>query len=163
MNVAQLFHKLRVISNIEIVIPLLPEMLRVANQPSRYSLLQRLQRIAEQGNPIQDRWPIENRWPIQAALWLEWGISIAERIPLRFTEQQMNMLRHNHIPVNLKPETTPHPLQAQLEDSPAFVAAKQRTPVITAESNEMTLPATLKPRQSPRHEDNLACSLPASL
>ncbi len=33
MNVAQLFHKLRVISNVEIVVPLLPEMLRIAGCP----------------------------------------------------------------------------------------------------------------------------------
>jgi len=35
----------RVISNVEIVVPLLPEMIRVANQTPRYSLLQRLQSI----------------------------------------------------------------------------------------------------------------------
>src|SRR5882724_288794 len=40
MNVAQLFHKLRVISNVEIVVPLLPEMLCITNQTPRYSLLQ---------------------------------------------------------------------------------------------------------------------------
>ena len=47
MNIAQLFHKLRVISNVEIVVPLLPEMIRIANQTPRYSLLQRLQRIGQ--------------------------------------------------------------------------------------------------------------------
>jgi hypothetical protein len=33
--IAQLFHKLRVISNVEIVVPLLPEMLRIANRGPR--------------------------------------------------------------------------------------------------------------------------------
>jgi len=80
MNIAQLFHKLRVISNVEIVVPLLPEMIRIANQTPRYSLLQRLQRIGQ-------------------------------RILLRFAEQEVNMLRHNYVPVNLKPETAPHPFQ----------------------------------------------------
>lgn len=47
MNVAQLLHKLRVISNVEIVVPLLPEMLCIADQTPRYSLLQRLQRIGQ--------------------------------------------------------------------------------------------------------------------
>ena len=32
MNIAQLFHNLRVISNVEIVVPLLPEVLRIASQ-----------------------------------------------------------------------------------------------------------------------------------
>ena len=33
--------------------------------------------------------------------------SIAGHIPLWFAEQQLNMLRHDHIPVNVKPETAP--------------------------------------------------------
>ena len=80
MNVAQLLHKLRVISNVEIVVPFLPEMLGIANQAPRYFLLQRLQRIGQ-------------------------------RIPLWFAEQEMNMLRHDYVPVNVKPETAPHALQ----------------------------------------------------
>ena len=80
MNVAQLFHKLRIIANVEIVVPLLPEMLRIANQMPRYSLLQRLQRISQQ-------------------------------IRFRFAEQQVHMLRHDYVPVNLKPVIAPHALQ----------------------------------------------------
>src|SRR5580658_722684 len=153
MNVPQLLHKLRVIANIEIVISLLPEMLRVANQPPRHSLLQRLQRISQ-----SMQFCFADVWPIQAVLWLEWGSSITEPIHPRSANQQMNMLRHNHIPENPKPEPAPHPLQPHLKDSPAFVRSKQTTAVITAESNEMTLPAMLKPRQSPRHEANLVSS-----
>ena len=107
MKIAQLFHKLRVISNVEIVVSLLPEMLRIANQTPRYSLLQRLHRIGQR-IPL---WFAEHGWPIQARFWLEWGSSTAGRIPLWFAEQQMNMLRHNYVPVKLKPETAPHPLQ----------------------------------------------------
>ncbi len=80
MNVTQLLHKLRVISNVEIIVPLLPEMLGIANQAPRYSLLQRLQRIGQ-------------------------------RIPLWFAEQEVNMLRHDYVPVNVKPGTAPHALQ----------------------------------------------------
>ena len=47
------------------------------------------------------------RWPIQAVVWLEWGSSIAGRIPLWLTEQEVNMLRHDYVPVNVKPETAP--------------------------------------------------------
>ena len=81
MNIAKLFHKLRVISNVEIVVPLLPEMLRITNQTPRYSLLQRLQRIGQ-------------------------------RFLLWFAEQEVNMLRHDYVPINLKPETAPHALQS---------------------------------------------------
>ena len=108
MNVAQLLHKLRVISNVEIVVPFLPEMLGIANQAPRYSLLQRLQRI---GQRIPLRFA-EHGWPVQAVFWLEWGSSIPERIPLWFTEQEVNMLRHDHVPVNLKPEAAPYALQS---------------------------------------------------
>ena len=104
MNIAKLLHKLRVISNVEIVVPLLPEMLRIANQAPRYSLLQRLQRIGQRSLFCQaNRRLIQaDRWPIQAVLWLEWGTSTAVSLPLRFAEQKMHMLRHDHI--TRKPE-----------------------------------------------------------
>jgi len=50
-------------------------------------------------------------WPIQAVFWLEWGSSIAGRIPPWFAKQEVNMLRHDYVPVNVKPEAAPHPLQ----------------------------------------------------
>jgi hypothetical protein len=128
MNIAQLLHKLRVISNIEIVVPLLPEMLcgcpiparfwlewGSSNQAPRYSLLQRFQRIGQ-------------------------------RILLWFAEQEVNMLRHNDVPVNLKPEPAPHALQGRLKNSSASVGGKQPAAMITAESDEMTLPAVVKTR-----------------
>ena len=120
MNIAQLFHKLRVISNVEVVVPLLPEMIgcptqawfwlewEFPNQTPRYSLLQRLQRIGQR-IPL---WFAEHGWPIQAVFWLEWGSSTAGRIPLWFAKQQMNMLRHDDVPIDLKPEAAPHPLQS---------------------------------------------------
>ena len=80
MNIAQLLHKLRIISNVEIVVPLLPEMLGIANQAPRYSLLQRLQRIGQ-------------------------------RIPLRFAEQEVDMLRHDYVSVNVESVTAAHSLQ----------------------------------------------------
>jgi len=30
---------------------------------------------------------------------------------LWFAEQEVNMLRHDYVPVNVKPETAPYPLQ----------------------------------------------------
>jgi len=42
MNVAELLNKLRVIADIEIVVPLLPEVRGIANQSPRHTLLQRL-------------------------------------------------------------------------------------------------------------------------
>ena len=70
MNIAQLFHKLRIISNVEIVVPLLPEMLGIANQTPRYSLLQRLQRI---GQRVLLRFAEPVGIPTQAKTGLEWA------------------------------------------------------------------------------------------
>jgi len=95
MNVAQLLYKLRIITNVEIVVPLLPEMLGVPHQASRYSLLQRLQRIS-QGVNI----------PTQARPGLEWAT-----VAMRFTEQHMDMLGHDDISVNLESGNAPHSLQ----------------------------------------------------
>ena len=47
MNIAQLFHKLALIANVEIVVTFLPKVLRVPNQPPRHALLQRLENIGE--------------------------------------------------------------------------------------------------------------------
>ncbi len=47
MNIAQLLHKLTLIAHIEIVIPLLPEMFRLADQSPGHALLQRFDGIGE--------------------------------------------------------------------------------------------------------------------
>ena len=99
MNIPQLLHKLRIIANIEIVVPLLPEVLPVAKQTPRHALLQRLQCIGQRIQFCLDG------WPIQARFWLEWG-------SLGLAEHEMNMLRHNYIAVNVQFVTTPHPLQS---------------------------------------------------
>ena len=49
----------------------------------------------------------DGAWPTQAWFWLEWGSSTAEHIPLRFAEQQLNMLRPDYVLVNVEPETAP--------------------------------------------------------
>ena len=103
MNIAQLFHKLRVISNVEIVVPLLPEMFRIANQTPRYSLLQRLQRI---GQRVLLRFAERVGIPTQAKTGLEWATVL-----WRFAKQEVNMLGHDYIAINAKPETAPHALQ----------------------------------------------------
>ncbi len=133
MNVPQLLHKLRVIANIEIVVPLLPEMFRIANEADGWPSI-RAKSLSRQTSPCDG-------WPIQARFWLEWGSSkqagvpglhafrslgwkqtprysllqrlqrIGQRILLRFTEQEVNMLWHDDVPINLKPEAAPHALQ----------------------------------------------------
>ena len=40
----------------------------------------------------------------------DFGLSGAVRIPFRLAEQDVNMLRHDYVPVNLKAETAPHSL-----------------------------------------------------
>ena len=47
MTIPQLLHELPLVSDIEIVISLLPEVFAVADQPPRHALLQRLDRIRQ--------------------------------------------------------------------------------------------------------------------
>ena len=47
VNIAQLLNKLRIIANVEIVVPLLPEMLRVPKQAPGHSLLEGFEGIGE--------------------------------------------------------------------------------------------------------------------
>ena len=76
---------------------------------------------------------------------------IGQRILPRLAEQEVNMLRHDYVPVNLKPEPArvPHPKNRALCDFRVggftltrrfFGAGKQTAAMIAAESNEMTLP-----------------------
>ena len=47
VDVAKLFDELPIIANVEIVVPLLPEVLGIADQSPRHTLLQRLERFRE--------------------------------------------------------------------------------------------------------------------
>lgn len=103
MNIAQFFHKLRVISNVEIVVPLLPEMLGIANHAPRYSLLQRFQRI---GKRVLLRFAEPVDTPTQAKARLEWGTLL-----LWFAKQEVDMLGHDCVSVNVESVTAAHSLQ----------------------------------------------------
>src|SRR5438270_13031598 len=105
------------------------------------------------------------RCPTQAWFWLQWEIPnqtprysllqrlqrIGQPIALWLTEQEVNMLRHDDVPVDLKFEAAPHALQGRLEDSAACVCCKQAPAMVTAECDEMTLTTLLKTNQSPWH------------
>ncbi len=142
MNIAQLFHKLRVISNIEIVISLLPEML-FPTQAKRSG-------IKSSGQPM---FAIKRRDTPCFKRLQRIGQCIARS---RFAEQQVHMLRHDHISVDLKVEGVPYALQGRLKDSSACVGGEQRAAMVAAEGDEVTLTTVLEPCQSPWHEDNLA-------
>jgi hypothetical protein len=81
--------------------------------------------------------------------------SIGEHAALGFADEQVNMLRHDYIPVDTKVETAPHTLQRELEDSLGAVGREQRSPMITGECDEVAVPGFLESFQSPRHEARL--------
>lgn len=54
------------------------------------------------------------------------------------------MFRHDYIPVNIESVIAAHSLQGRLEELAAFLAAQQKTAMVTAEGDEMTLPAVVK-------------------
>jgi hypothetical protein len=55
---------------------------------------------------INGRSSTSGGWPIQAKTGLEWATFL-----LRFAEQEVNMLRHGYVSVNLKSEAAAHSLQ----------------------------------------------------
>jgi len=86
------------------------------------------------------------KMPTQAKTRLEWGTSTAGGIPLWFAQQQVNVLRHDYIAINVESVTAPHPLQGRLEGSSAFVGGEQTMAVVTAKSDKMTLPGLVEAR-----------------
>ena len=54
-------------------------------------------------------------------------------------EQEMDVLRHDDVAVDAKSVTPPHSIQRQLNFAPRIRRQQQRSPVITAEGDEMRL------------------------
>jgi hypothetical protein len=92
VNIAQLLPKLRIIANVEIVVPLLPEVLRcpiqawfwleweIPQSDAALLLASRLQRIGQRAG-----------WPMSRAFARRGD----RRVRLRFTEQHVDMLGHD--------------------------------------------------------------------
>jgi hypothetical protein len=137
VDITKLLHKLAIVPDVEIVIALLPEMLG---------------KVPTQANSGLE-WGTRDQTPRHALLQrLE---SIGEHTALGFADQQVNMLGHDHIPVDAKPETASHTLQRGLENSLGGVGCEQRPPMITGECDEVAVSGFLKAFQSPRHADRL--------
>src|SRR5579864_4174975 len=75
--------------------------------------------------------------------------------PLRFTDQKMNMLWHDHITVDIELIPASRLLQRALEFITRRRGSQQRLSVVAAECDEMQTPCFLKPLQSPRHAQKL--------
>jgi hypothetical protein len=74
---------------------------------------------------------------------------------LWFSGQQVDVLRHHHIPLDAEIEAASDALQRSLERLPACVRHEQRTTMIATERNEVALFRFLKSFQTPRHEVSL--------
>src|SRR5438270_4017343 len=130
MNIAQLLNKLRIIAKVEIVVPLLPEMLRVPKQAPGYSLLQGFEGIGERvllrpGGPLKPDFGLSGAVRRRGGPFKpDFGLSGAVRRrggpfkpdfglsgAVRFAEQEVNMLGHDYIAINVESVTTPHPCQ----------------------------------------------------
>ena len=68
---------------------------------------------------------------------------IGEHAPLRFAEQQVNVLRHDDISVNAKPEIAAHSLQRDLENALGG-GCQQQPPVIAGKRHEVAVSGFLK-------------------
>jgi hypothetical protein len=74
-----------------------------------------------------------------------------QSLSLRFVDQKMNVLGHDNISINAKPEASPYTFQRYFEDSAAFCGSEQEAAVIAAESYKVTLSGVMKTLESGRH------------
>jgi hypothetical protein len=65
VNIAELLHRLRIISNVEIVVPLLAEMLGIAYQAPRYSLLRQWSSFRHYATGGEGWVEIESEWTVR--------------------------------------------------------------------------------------------------
>jgi hypothetical protein len=77
---------------------------------------------------------------------------VGEPALLRFAEQQANVLRHDHIPVDAEFETAAHTFQPGLTIRLGFGSREQGTAMLAAERHEVSLPGRLESFQSPGHK-----------
>jgi hypothetical protein len=73
----------------------------------------------------------------------------------RLTHQQMNVLRHNHVPINADIETEAHVLQATHEQIEHLGSCEIGTTPITTKSYKMALPGFVKAPEAAWHKPNL--------
>lgn len=144
MDVTELLYKLAVVPHIEVVITLLPEMVVKVPTQAKTRL---------EWGTLDTRKGTDDQTPRHSLL--QRFESVGKQTALRFTEQEVHMLWHDHIRVDAKSEAAPHALQREFEDSFGRGGGEQRPPVITGECNEVAVPGFLKPFQSRRHGDRL--------
>jgi hypothetical protein len=78
-------------------------MFSISDQTPRYALLQRLERIGKCVWMLVAE-PVDI--PTQAKTGLEWAT-----FRLRFAKEEMNMVGHDYVAINVEPVTTPGPFQ----------------------------------------------------
>jgi hypothetical protein len=77
----------------------------------------------------------------------------------RLTQQQMNVLRHDNVPINADIETEAHILQAPNEQIEHLGGCETGTTAVTAKSYKMALPGFVKAPETAGHEPNLRCAV----
>lgn len=68
------------------------------------------------------------------------------------------MLEHDDISVDVKPVAPAHPFQSGLENFGMGIALEQAATMVTAESEEMALPAAVKALKFPGHSEKFVSS-----
>ena len=82
---------------------------------------------------------------------------------LRLTDQQMNVLRHHHIPDDYEPIASPHFIKNDQKSIPRPHRPQKRQPPITTERNEMQLRSPIAPLKILRHRSKSTPSHPSQI
>jgi hypothetical protein len=70
---------------------------------------------------------------------------------LWFCDEQVDVLRHYHIPIDAEIEASSDALERRFEGLPACVRREEWTPTVARERNEVALSGFLKSFQTRRH------------
>jgi hypothetical protein len=106
----------------------------------------------------KDRSPAATSWRARAGLrptLLQRFYRVGERALSRFAEQQVNVLRHDHIPADAQFETAAHTFQPRLKYLLGYGSREPATAMVAAERHEVSLPGRLESFQSPGHNASL--------
>ena len=76
-----------------------------------------------------------------------------EPATLRLADQQVDMLRHDHVTRHVNSIPLPHALQGLLEDAARFRRGQKWSALVAAEGDEMETARLLKTFESPRHAE----------
>ena len=133
MNIFELLYELLVISDIEVVIALLPEMSLSAPLKPAFGLIGLILVLATSSPTQSPRHTLLQRLD-----------RLSKGLHFGFTQEQMHVVRHHHICVHAQSKSAADSFKGDFKLSSARLRSEQALVLITRESHEVALARVLK-------------------